>query len=80
MRLAPGSLRARVTLVSAVGAGAALAIALLLLYTALDRQLWAALDSGLRARADDLAAAVRAGDLTELGATRWRSSTPPTGA
>ncbi|SPT63709.1 HAMP domain-containing sensor histidine kinase [Actinomadura madurae] len=67
MRLAPGSLRARVTLVSAVGAGAALAIALLLLYTALDRQLWAALDSGLRTRADDLAAAVRAGDLTELG-------------
>ncbi|WP_207936422.1 HAMP domain-containing sensor histidine kinase [Actinomadura sp. KC216] len=66
MRLAPGSLRARVTLVSAVGAAAALVTCLVLLFVALDRQLGDALDSGLRSRADDLAAAVRAGDLAEL--------------
>lgn len=66
VRLMPGSLRARVTLVCGLGAAGALAICLAVLYVSLDRQLWAALDSGLGSRSGDLAAAVRAGDLVEL--------------
>ncbi|XVQ06546.1 sensor histidine kinase [Spirillospora sp. CA-255316] len=66
MRLIPGSLRGRVMLVSAMGAAGALAICLVGLFVALDRQLWSALESGLHSRADDLAASVRAGDLAEL--------------
>lgn len=59
----PRSLSARVTLVFAVGAAAALALCLALLYVTLDRQLAAALDADLDARSDDLIAAVVAGDL-----------------
>ncbi|KAB2352385.1 sensor histidine kinase [Actinomadura rudentiformis] len=66
MRLIPGTLRGRVTLVAAVGAAGVLVICLGVLFVTLDRQLWSALDSGLDSRAGDLAAAVRAGDLAEL--------------
>ncbi|MGI5282615.1 sensor histidine kinase [Nonomuraea polychroma] len=66
MRLLPGSMRARVTLVTAAGAACVLAICLALLYAALDRQLWAAIDAGLTARAGDLAAALEVGDAVAL--------------
>jgi two-component system OmpR family sensor kinase len=59
----PRSLRARVTLVFAVGAAAALGVSLALLYVTLDRQLAAALDADLRARSGDLVAALPAGDV-----------------
>ncbi|TMR89023.1 HAMP domain-containing protein [Nonomuraea basaltis] len=59
-------MRARVTLVTAAGAVGALAICLTLLYAALDRQLWAAIDAGLTARAGDLAAALQVGDTAAL--------------
>ena len=62
MRLGPHSLRARLTLVFTLGAAAALGVALVLLYGALDRQLATTLDQDLTIRARDLAAAVRAGD------------------
>ena len=62
MRLGPRSLRARLTLVSTLGAAAVLGLALALLYAALDRQLARTLDQDLTTRAGDLAAAVRAGD------------------
>lgn len=63
MRLMPRSLSARVTLVFAVGAAAALGLCLVLLYVTLDQQLTTALDADLEARSDDLIAAVIAGDL-----------------
>lgn len=63
VRLLPRSLRARVTLVFALGAAAAVGLCLALLYVALDRQLTAALDADLRDRGGDLVAAVRAGDV-----------------
>jgi two-component system, OmpR family, sensor kinase len=66
VRLLPGSMRARVTLVTAAGAVGALAICLALLYAALDRQLWAAIDDGLAARAGDLAVALEVGDSVAL--------------
>ena len=59
----PRSIRARVTLVSTIGAAAALGLCLALLYITLDRQLTAALDAGLVARSDDLVAALGAADL-----------------
>jgi signal transduction histidine kinase len=62
VRLLPRSLRARVTLVFCVGAGAALGLCLALLFVAMDRQLTASLDSDLRSRGADLVAAVNAGD------------------
>ncbi|MGN9837860.1 HAMP domain-containing sensor histidine kinase [Nonomuraea sp. H19] len=66
MRLLPRSMRARVTLVTAVGAVGALALCLTLLYAALDRQLWDAIDAGLAGRAGDLAAALEVGDTAAL--------------
>lgn len=63
MRLAPQSLRARLTLIFTLGAATALGLALALLYVALDRQLATTLDTDLRTRAGDLAAAVHAGDV-----------------
>ncbi|MGH3753150.1 MAG: sensor histidine kinase [Pseudonocardiaceae bacterium] len=59
----PRSLSARVTLVFAVGAAAALGLCLVLLYVTLDQQLVTALDTDLNARSDDLVAAVVAGEL-----------------
>ncbi|MFD1507081.1 HAMP domain-containing protein [Georgenia yuyongxinii] len=59
----PHSLGARVTLVFAVGAAAALVLCLALLYLILSRQLVTALDDDLRARSADLVAAVAAGDV-----------------
>ncbi|WP_285777015.1 ATP-binding protein [Microtetraspora sp. NBRC 13810] len=64
----PGSLRVRLVLVFSIGAFAALAACLVLLYVLLDRQLWDALDTDLRRRADDLSAAVAQGDLGVLAA------------
>ncbi|MFB4318780.1 sensor histidine kinase [Actinomadura sp. 21ATH] len=66
MRLLPGTLRGRVTLVAAVGATGVLVICLIVLFVTLNQQLWSALDAGLRSRAGDLSASVRAGDLAEL--------------
>jgi len=59
----PRSVRARLTLVSAIGAAAALGVCLALLYVTLERELAAALDAGLSARSGDLVAAARAGEL-----------------
>jgi signal transduction histidine kinase len=50
-----------------VGSAAALALCLVLLYVTLARQLTAALDADLTGRGDDLAAAIRAGDLHVVG-------------
>ena len=63
MRLAPHSLRARLTTVFTLGAAVALLLALALLYVTLDRQLATTLDADLRSRAGDLVAAVRTGDV-----------------
>jgi signal transduction histidine kinase len=63
MRLWPRSVRAQVTLMFALGAAAALAAGLALLYLTLDRQLRMALDADLASRGADLAAAVSAGDI-----------------
>jgi two-component system OmpR family sensor kinase len=62
VRVRPRSLRARLTLVSTLGAAAVLGLCLVLLYSGLDRQLSGALDADLAGRADDLAAAVRSRD------------------
>ncbi|MDQ3764593.1 MAG: HAMP domain-containing histidine kinase [Actinomycetota bacterium] len=59
----PRSLSARVTVVFAMGAAAALGLCLVLLYVTVDQQLVTALDTDLNARSDDLVAAVVAGDL-----------------
>jgi two-component system, OmpR family, sensor kinase len=67
MRLRPRSVRARVTLVSTIGAAAALGLCLALLYATLDRQLTAALDADLAARSDDLVAALGGNELNDLG-------------
>ena len=56
----PQTLRSRVTAVVVAGTSVLLAIALGLLYLALSAELHAAADDGLRARLDDLSAAVRA--------------------
>ncbi|MFI7700106.1 sensor histidine kinase [Nonomuraea sp. NPDC049480] len=66
MRLLPGSMRARVTLVTAAGAVCALVVCLALLYAALDRQLQAAIDDGLAVRAGDLAVALENDDVAAL--------------
>ena len=62
MRLLPGSLRARLLLVSTLGASAALVLSLILLYLMLVRQLNTALDDDLTQRGHDLSAATQ-GDL-----------------
>ena len=63
MRLAPRSVRARVTLFFTMGAAAVLGLCVVLLYVALNRGFVAAFDADLTARADDLVAAVASGDL-----------------
>jgi two-component system OmpR family sensor kinase len=63
VRLLPGSLRARLLLVSTLGASAALVLSLILLYLMLVRQLNTALDDGLTQRGHDLATATTQGDL-----------------
>jgi two-component system, OmpR family, sensor kinase len=63
VRLMPGSLRARLILVSALGASAALILCLILLYLMLVRQLNTALDDDLAQRSHDLATAATHGDL-----------------
>ncbi|MEV0388437.1 HAMP domain-containing sensor histidine kinase [Nonomuraea sp. NPDC050643] len=72
MRLLPGSMRARVTFVTAAGAVGALAVCLVLLYAALDGQLWAAIDDGLAARAGDLTAGGAAALAGDPMAQRYR--------
>jgi two-component system, OmpR family, sensor kinase len=67
VRLTPRSLRARLTLVFTLGAAAALALCLILLFGALDRQLGASLDADLRSRSADLSDAVRADDVGVVG-------------
>ncbi len=62
MRLSRLSLRARVTLVSTLGAAAALGLSLTLLYLALTQQLAAVVDTALSDRGGDLVAAVSTGD------------------
>jgi two-component system OmpR family sensor kinase len=61
--LMPGSLRARLILVSTLGASAALILCLVLLYLMLVRQLNTALDDDLTQRSHDLATAATHGDL-----------------
>ncbi|GAB2808917.1 ATP-binding protein [Actinoallomurus bryophytorum] len=63
MRPVPGSLRARLLLVSTLGASAALVLSLILLYLMLVRQLNTALDDDLAQRGHDLATATTQGDL-----------------
>ncbi|WP_328992769.1 ATP-binding protein [Kribbella sp. NBC_01245] len=62
MRLLPRSIRARVTMVFAVGAAVVLSLCLALLYVTLDDQLTSALDSDMATRSGDLSAALGAGD------------------
>ncbi len=62
MRLSRLSLRARLTLVSTLGAAAALGLSLTLLYLALTQQLAAVVDTALSDRGGDLVAAVSTGD------------------
>ena len=66
VRLTPGSLSSRVTLLVALGAAAAITLSLGLLYAVLDRQLSDALDADLAVRGQDLVAAARAGDREAL--------------
>jgi len=66
VRLRPTSLRSRLALLFGVGTSAVLLFALSLLYIALNQQLGNALDADLTARSDDLAASVRAHDLTAV--------------
>jgi signal transduction histidine kinase len=63
VRLWPGSLRARLLLVSTLIASAALVLCLVLLYLLLVRQLNTALDEDLTLRSHDLATAATRGDL-----------------
>ncbi|MGH8834818.1 MAG: sensor histidine kinase [Actinomycetes bacterium] len=60
--LLPHSLRARVTAIFVLGGATALALCLVLLYVAMDRQLSGTLDADLTGRSTDLAAALAAGD------------------
>jgi signal transduction histidine kinase len=66
MRLIPTSLRGRLALVFGVGTSMLLLLSLSLLYVALNRQLNGAVDEDLAGRSDDLAASVRAHDLTAV--------------
>lgn len=61
--LRPRSLRGRLAVLFALGSGALLAASSGFLYAGLDRQLTAAVDSGLRSRADDIEADVAAGSV-----------------
>jgi len=65
-RLLPASLSARMTLLVALGAAAAITLSLALLYVVLSEQLSQALDSGLLLRSQDLATSVRTGDTDVL--------------
>ena len=60
--LLPHSLSARVTSIFVLGGATALALCLVLLYLAMDRQLSGTLDADLTGRSTDLAAALAAGD------------------
>ncbi len=66
LRLVPTSLRARLALLFGVGTSLVLLLALSLLYVALDRQLDGAVDEDLAGRSADLAASIRAHDLTAV--------------
>ncbi|MQA02465.1 MAG: HAMP domain-containing protein [Streptosporangiales bacterium] len=66
MRWLPRSLRGRIVLGFALGASAALVLCLVFLYMLLDRQLGAALDSGLTGRAADLTTASTGGDVSVI--------------
>jgi two-component system, OmpR family, sensor kinase len=63
VRLAPRSLRFRLTAIFTLGAAVVVAVALALLYVSLDRQLATTLDVDLRARAGDVAEAVLSGNV-----------------
>ncbi len=60
--MGPRSLRNRLALLFAVGAGAVLVAAAVVVYVSLGRQLDGAIDDGVRARADDLAGFARRTD------------------
>src|ERR1043165_9331532 len=66
LRLVPTSLRARLALLFGVGTSLVLLLALSLLYVALDRQLDGAVDEDLAGRRAELAARIRAHDLTAV--------------
>lgn len=66
MQLIPTSLRARLALLFGAGTSVVLLLSLFVLYLALDRQLNGAVDADLAGRSDDLAASVRAHDLTAV--------------
>src|SRR6266511_2031626 len=62
--LRPSSLRSRLAVLFAIGSGTLLLISGAFLYVNLNRQLHAAIDEGLRARADDISADIEAGART----------------
>jgi two-component system OmpR family sensor kinase len=62
-RLRPASLRGRLAVLFALGSGSLLVASAGFLYASLDRQLAAAVDAGLRSRADDIEADVASGSL-----------------
>ena len=64
MRLVPTSLRTRLVLLFGAGTSVVLLLSLSLLYVGLERQLGGAVDADLAGRSADLAASVRAHDLT----------------
>ena len=66
MHVLPRSLRSRLVVLFAVGSLVALICSLSLLYTVLDRQLSAALDTDLNSRSNDILAALRTGDLSAV--------------
>jgi two-component system OmpR family sensor kinase len=63
-----GSLRSRVVVVYVLGTSVVLLICLGLLYVALDQRLRGSFDADLLGRSDDLAASVRAGELSAVAA------------
>jgi signal transduction histidine kinase len=67
MRLMPRSLRSRLVVLFAAGTLAALALSLLLLFVALNRELRISFDDDLNSRGNDLFAAVQHGDLDAVG-------------
>jgi len=62
--LRPTSLRSRLAVLFAIGSGALLLVSGAFLYVNLNNQLHAAIDEGLRARADDISAAIDSGSRT----------------
>src|SRR5437899_13042089 len=78
--LRPTSLRSRLAVLFAIGSGTLLLISGAFLYVNLNRQLHAAIDEGLRARADDISADIEAGARTVPKEEAFAALLTPEGA